>query len=268
MKKILFITDMSRGHDAALKYAFDYTKKYNAEMNVLYVGGLSASHRRKYFREDEVLYEQTKQLDIWVNRILKHTNQVNIVVEQGMVLHTVKEYVNESNMDMVMVPRRAVVNTLDLIFGSRIHLILKSLDVPVMIIPPQSIDAGHSNILAIREHTFVDHILQDSNMFANDIKVSYRFWSNLKELKFAGIFNVLNPKWRLRSKQLIHEELTRSSSSVLVMEWPDQSEWYYKIAYFMVFCVDVPMYILPKRFIGRSRRYFKDMKQISPLVQL
>ena len=253
MKRILFPTDMSETHLKALRYAALFCRQQNAVLHVLNVSWPTNSSRRPLLEEGSYLKQKKAELEAWVTRNLKSSKKIIFHAAHGNVLPAILEYVETLSADLIIIPRRSRYDYFDRLMGSRIHRLVRSATVPVLVLPPRIRFRRKPKVLSfdIDERTIRE---MDLLRFFNGGKIVYSSWVPLQELRRKHKFELLFGKCREVLKRVFSGMIKKKRGHMLLMQWPhSRKSWLHKIMYTLVFIVQAPVFFVPPTLVtGRQ----------------
>ena len=143
-KKILWPTDFSRIAEKALPHVKSLTKKYNAEIHVLYViedvahhepwyGEFGKDYSNKIIEHGWKLAE--KRLEQIVSKYLEGCPTCIRHIAMGDPAQEILKFIDQEKADMVVMPTRGQKGIFP--FGSVTEKIVKNSPVPVVTVPVQ-----------------------------------------------------------------------------------------------------------------------------------
>ncbi len=146
MRKILVPTDFSDNAFNALQYASQVFKYEKSEVYVIHayadeVYAQDTSMQRSYFEKLKEVTSQNseKQLKQILKKIKEYSPNPNhkykTISVFGTLVEEVNEWVNQENMDIVVMGTRGRTNDRSITFGSNTLQVLKYVDCPVLAIP-------------------------------------------------------------------------------------------------------------------------------------
>lgn len=146
MRKILIPTDFSDNAFNALKYACQVFKYEKSEVFIMHayadeVYAQNTSMQRSYLEELKEVTSQNseKQLKQILKRIKEYSPNPNhkykTISVFGTLVDEVNEWVNQENMDIVVMGTRGKTNNRSITFGSNTLQVLKYVNCPVLAIP-------------------------------------------------------------------------------------------------------------------------------------
>ncbi|MFC7046373.1 universal stress protein [Halobacteriaceae archaeon GCM10025711] len=129
---ILLPTDGSDGADAALDHAIDLARRYDATLHVLYVAD-TARYSTVTF-EDEVV-DVLASGEMAVQEVVERAEADGVtvvdVVEQGDPVRTILDYVDQYDIDLVVMPTHGRRGADRLLLGSVTEKVIRAAKVPV-----------------------------------------------------------------------------------------------------------------------------------------
>ncbi len=154
MKKILFLTDFSEVAENAFIYALSVAEKINAEIHILHV-----THIIEPANEEEQMrvhplatfYNDQLETDEWsdfkaeakkLEKIAQENHKMNVPVEfhfeKGSFQDVIDDYIDELNIDVVVMGTSGA-NTVDKkLFGSNTEKLINHLEIPLLAVPADS----------------------------------------------------------------------------------------------------------------------------------
>ena len=120
---ILFPTDGSAGAAVALPHAIEQAKRYDATLDVLFVANDNDNDVGEQAVEDAA--EQARDAGLHVNE----------AVLAGATDETIEDYVTERGVDLVVMGTHGRRGFDRMLIGSVTETLLRSLDVPVLVVP-------------------------------------------------------------------------------------------------------------------------------------
>ncbi|SEM45736.1 Nucleotide-binding universal stress protein, UspA family [Chryseobacterium taichungense] len=155
MEKILFLTDFSEVADNAFIYALSVAEKINAEIHILHIVHIiEAKDTDEQMRVHPLATFYNKQLetDEWsgfkteakkLEKIAQDNHKMNVPVEfhfeKGYFQEVVDDYIEELDIDVVVMGTWGA-NTVDKkLFGSHTGNLINHLEIPLFAIPEQTV---------------------------------------------------------------------------------------------------------------------------------
>ncbi len=146
MRKILVPVDFSENAFNALKYACQVFKYERSEIFIMhaYADGVyqnNDSMKRSFFEElkEEASRNSEKQLKNVLEEIKHHypnpQHNFKTVSAFGSLIDEINDWVNQENMDIVVMATRGETNDRSITFGSNTLQVLKYINCPVLAIP-------------------------------------------------------------------------------------------------------------------------------------
>lgn len=194
MKKILFLTDFSEVAENAFIYALSVAEKLNAEINILHI-----AHIIEARDEDEQIWvhpiaqllQQQQQTDEMIEynsevkklkKIAQDNHKMNVPVEfhfeKGYFQEIVDEYINDLDIDAVVMGTSGA-NTVDKkLFGSNTEKLINHLETPLLAVPEHTVYTEVRNftiavMLNESEYKIVNRLAERLSKSKDSIKCVY-----------------------------------------------------------------------------------------------
>ena len=151
MKRILFPTDYSETSRNSGKYAAEIAKRTNAELYILNVYSVTIYDPNM---PAELLMSATEQAEKTSKEELEKVKSefggdlnIQLVSKQGLVVDEIINFVQENDIDMVVMGTTGASGILEKIFGSNTSSVIEKTPKPVLAIPDEAKYRGISSIV-------------------------------------------------------------------------------------------------------------------------
>lgn len=153
MKKILFPTDYSETSKNSGKYAAEIAKRTNAELYILNVYSVTIYDPNM---PAELLMSATEQAEKTSKEELEKVKSefgdmgdvnIQLISKQGLVVDEIINFVQENDIDLVVMGTTGASGILEKIFGSNTSSVIEKTPKPVLAIPDETSYRGISTIV-------------------------------------------------------------------------------------------------------------------------
>lgn len=132
--KILLPTDGSKGSEAAVEHAIDLARKYDAELNILYVADIRVDSTSDLWTN--MLGELEKIGDKAVSEIAADAEEKGVKtvteVRKGVPYKEINAYTDENDIDLVVMSTHGRTGIDRVLLGSVTEKVVRTSKVPVM----------------------------------------------------------------------------------------------------------------------------------------
>lgn len=139
MKKILVPVDFSEYAELALEVAATLAKKYNAEIAVLHMLGLSETNTVEKETQELVEMEHymklaKKRFDMFLNRPWLKDIKITQTVQNYKIFSEINNVAKEQNIDLIVMGSHGTDGLEEILVGSQTEKVVRSSEVPVLVI--------------------------------------------------------------------------------------------------------------------------------------
>ncbi len=139
MKNILFPTDFSENAQVAWPFAVDIARKNNAHITVFNSYDLPYSDRSISTSLLDVMKENAETNMNAFEAMVKNTNvSYNVIVKMGNPIRMIKEMTKKNDIDLIVMGTKGASGIEEFLIGSNAASVIQSVDIPVLVVPPQS----------------------------------------------------------------------------------------------------------------------------------
>lgn len=198
MQHILLLTDFSTNADNAIDYTMQL---FDGEMCSFYI--LNVQKISKYITSDlisspyktvhdAIIKNPKKSLDLLIESLeKKYTNQEYLfegICDYDNFISSVKQVIAIKNIDLIVMGTNGISNVKEAIFGSNTIQVLKTIDLPILVVPENYNYKNPDKILFINEtnNTIDRKIIRPLNFFVS------KFDSKLDVLSTSETYKKVN----------------------------------------------------------------------------
>lgn len=139
MKKILVPVDFSEYAELALEVAATLAKKYNAEIAVLHMLGLSESavtnnEAEEFLEMEHYMKLAKKRFDMFLNRPWLKGIEITQTVQNYKIFSEINNVAKEQNIDLIVMGSHGTEGLGEIFTGSHTEKVVQSSEVPVLVI--------------------------------------------------------------------------------------------------------------------------------------
>jgi len=135
---ILVPTDGSEGATAAAEHAVDLASRYGAALHALYVVDIRMSPISADMDRDEVIQLLDQSGERPTTQVINRAETEDIptteAIQLGVPHETIREYIDENNIDLVVMGTHGRTGLDHTLLGSTAERIIRTVDVPVLTI--------------------------------------------------------------------------------------------------------------------------------------
>ncbi|MGM0845698.1 MAG: universal stress protein [Bacillota bacterium] len=135
-KRLVIAFDGSKHSIRAANYAIEIAKKFNAEIDVIYIVDSSESKKDVLHFDSKLEIEKSRKDKIRIIEEMLVESEVrnNIHILHGEVASTIIDFVNETNYDVLFIGSRGLNQMQSFLLGSVSHKVAKHVKCQVMIL--------------------------------------------------------------------------------------------------------------------------------------
>ncbi|SDM29240.1 universal stress protein [Kriegella aquimaris] len=139
MKKILVPIDFSEYAELALEVAATLAKKYNAEIAVLHMLGLSETEVTKnetqeFLEMEHYMILAKKRFDMFLNRPWLKEIKITRIVQNYKIFSEINNVAKEQDVDLIVMGSEGTDGLGEILVGSHTEKVVRSSEVPVLVI--------------------------------------------------------------------------------------------------------------------------------------
>lgn len=223
MKNVIIPMDFTDVSNNALKYAFESNR--DAIFHIVHVTYGVNPNEITYLKEgttgDSVLGDALRSISRSLNKTSIPEDNIKVTILRGEVIPCLRKYISDHSIDAIVMGTRDKYNLLDKWFGTVSLALVKTLDIPVLLVPPHSKFGGFKKVLVasdahLENRESLDEILswnRQHNAFIKFLHVKRSFSEDYQEKSdqlVESIFEKDKPEFGFEIVSVSNKDITQT----------------------------------------------------------